>query len=104
LYGQVLAVDHVSFEVGKGQIVGFLGPNGAGKSTTLRMLTCYMPPTSGGATVNGFDIFHESMQVRQNLGYLPENVPLYTEMRVEEYLDYRGRLRRMDRGTRRSRI
>lgn len=103
-YGHVLAVDHISFEVGKGQIVGFLGPNGAGKSTTLRMLTCYLPPTSGGATINGFDIFHESEQVRQNLGYLPENVPLYLEMRVEEYLDFRGRLRGMDRSSRRTRI
>jgi ABC-2 type transport system ATP-binding protein len=102
-YGHVLAVDHVSFEVGKGQIVGFLGPNGAGKSTTLRMLTCYLPPTSGGATINGFDIFRQSEQVRQNLGYLPENVPLYLEMRVDEYLDFRGRLRGMDRDSRRKR-
>src|SRR5688572_30159183 len=83
-YGHVLAVDRISFEVARGQIVGFLGPNGAGKSTTLRILTCYLPPTSGGATVNGFDIFHQSMEVRENLGYLPENVPLYTEMRVDE--------------------
>jgi gliding motility-associated transport system ATP-binding protein len=104
IYGQVLAVDGISFDVSKGQIVGFLGPNGAGKSTTLRMLTCYLPPTSGGATVNGFDIFHQSEQVRENLGYLPENVPLYTEMRVEEYLDFRGRLRKMDRPSRRQRI
>jgi len=104
VYGQTLAVDRVSFEVPKGQVVGFLGPNGAGKSTTIRMLSCYLPPTSGGATVNGFDIFHQSMQVRQNLGYLPENCPLYTEMRVEEYLDFRGRLREMDRETRKKRI
>jgi ABC-2 type transport system ATP-binding protein len=104
VYGQTLAVDHVSFEVAKGQIVGFLGPNGAGKSTTLRMLTCYLPPTTGGATVNGFDIFHQSGQVRENLGYLPENVPLYTEMKVEEYLDFRGQLRKMDRALRRKRI
>jgi ABC-2 type transport system ATP-binding protein len=104
MYGPVLAVDAVSFDVSKGQIVGFLGPNGAGKSTTLRMLTCYLPPTSGGATINGFDIFHQSEQVRQNLGYLPENVPLYTEMRVEEYLDFRGRLRGMARQLRRQRI
>src|SRR6188508_1015223 len=103
-YGQTLAVDRVSFEVPKGQIVGFLGPNGAGKSTTLKMLTCYLPPTSGGATVNGFDIFHQSEQVRQSLGYLPENVPLYTEMKVEEYLDFRGRLRKMPREDRRKRI
>jgi ABC-2 type transport system ATP-binding protein len=104
VYGQTLAVDHISFEVEKGQIVGFLGPNGAGKSTTLRMLTCYLPPTSGGAIVNGFDIFHESEKVRENLGYLPESVPLYTEMRVEEYLDFRGRLRKMNRNTRMRRI
>jgi len=103
-YGTTLAVDRVSFDVPKGQIVGFLGPNGAGKSTTLRMLTCYLPPTSGGATVNGFDIFHQSEDVRENLGYLPENVPLYTEMKVTEYLDFRGRLRKMDRATRRKRI
>jgi ABC-2 type transport system ATP-binding protein len=103
-YGQTLAVDHVTFTVPKGQIVGFLGPNGAGKSTTLKMLTCYLPPTSGGATVNGFDIFHQSEQVRANLGYLPENVPLYGEMKVRDYLDFRGRLRKMDRAQRRSRI
>lgn len=104
VYGQTLAVAHISFEVGKGQIVGFLGPNGAGKSTTLKMLTCYLPPTSGGATINGFDIFHQSVQVREHLGYLPENVPLYTEMKVREYLDFRGRLRKMDRATRLKRI
>src|SRR5437016_8525076 len=104
VYGQTLAVDRISFDVAKGQIVGFLGPNGAGKSTTLRMLTCYLPPTSGGATVNGFDIFHQSQQVRENLGYLPENVPLYTEMKVEEYLDFRGQLRKMPRPERRKRI
>jgi ABC-2 type transport system ATP-binding protein len=103
-YGHVLAVDHISFEVAKGQIVGFLGPNGAGKSTTLKMLTCYLPPTSGTATVNGYDIFHQSQQVRENLGYLPENTPLYTEMKVEEYLDFRGRLRGMKRDERRKRI
>lgn len=99
-YGNTLAVDHISFEVPKGQIVGFLGPNGAGKSTTIRMLTCYLPPSSGGATINGFDIFHQSRQVRESLGYVPENVPLYTEMRVEEYLDFRGKLRKLDRATR----
>ncbi len=103
-YGPNLAVDQISFEVPKGQVVGFLGPNGAGKSTTLRMLTCYLPPTSGGATINGFDIFHQSEQVRENLGYLPENVPLYLEMRVEEYLDFRGRLRKMPRAERRKRM
>lgn len=104
VYGQTLAVDNISFEVGKGQIVGFLGPNGAGKSTTLRMLTCYMPPTSGGAKINGHDIFFESQKVRENLGYLPENCPLYTEMKVHEYLDFRGQLRGMDRASRRKRM
>ena len=103
-YGHVLAVDRISFEVEKGQIVGFLGPNGAGKSTTLKMPTCYLPPTSGTATVNGFDIFHQSQQVRDNLGYLPENTPLYLEMKVDEYLDFRGRLRGMPRDERRKRI
>jgi ABC-2 type transport system ATP-binding protein len=104
VYGQTVAVDHISFDVSQGQIVGFLGPNGAGKSTTLKMLTCYLPPTSGGASVNGFDIFHQSEQVRQHLGYLPENVPLYTEMKVREYLDFRGRLRKMPRAERRKGI
>ncbi|HUB25126.1 MAG TPA: ATP-binding cassette domain-containing protein [Tepidisphaeraceae bacterium] len=103
-YGTVLAVDKVSFDVPKGQIVGFLGPNGAGKSTTLRMLTCYLSPTSGTATINGFNIFHDSDMVRENLGYLPENVPLYLEMRVEEYLEFRGRLRKMPRAERLKRI
>ncbi|HLL89714.1 MAG TPA: ATP-binding cassette domain-containing protein [Tepidisphaeraceae bacterium] len=102
-YGPTLAVDNVSFEVPKGQVVGFLGPNGAGKSTTIRMLTCYLPPTRGTATVNGFDIFHRSKRVRENLGYLPESVPLYTEMRVDEYLDFRGQLRKMPRADRRKR-
>jgi ABC-2 type transport system ATP-binding protein len=104
MYGQTLAVDQISFDVDKGQIVGFLGPNGAGKSTTLKMLTCYLPPTSGGATVNGFDIFHQSEKVRENLGYLPENVPMYGEMRVTDYLDFRARLRKMDRARRKQRI
>ena len=91
-YGQTLAVDHISFDVPKGQIVGFLGPNGAGKSTTLKVLTCYLPPTSGGASVNGFDIFKQSEKVRENLGYLPETVPLYTDLTTYEYLDFRGRI------------
>ncbi len=104
VYGHTRAVDEVSFDIEKGQIVGFLGPNGAGKSTTIKMLTCYLPPTGGQATVNGFDIFHQSHEVRESLGYLPENVPLYTEMRVEEYLDFRGQLRKMNRADRRQRL
>jgi ABC-2 type transport system ATP-binding protein len=104
VYGQTVAVDSVSFEVPKGEVVGFLGPNGAGKSTTIRMLTCYLAPTSGGASVAGFDIFHQSDQVRENLGYLPENAPLYSEMRVEEYLNFRGQLRGMSPDDRKKRI
>lgn len=92
-YGGVVAVDGLSFEVAKGEIVGFLGPNGAGKSTTMRMLSCYLPPTSGRAEVAGFDVFNESLRAREHIGYLPENVPLYQDMRVNEYLSYRGSLK-----------
>jgi ABC-2 type transport system ATP-binding protein len=104
MYGSFTAVDHISFEVPKGTILGFLGPNGAGKTTTIRMLTCYMPPTSGSAQVAGYDVFTESLKVKQHIGYLPESTPLYTEMRVGEYLDFRGRLRGMDREERQRRI
>ncbi len=103
-YGTLLAVDDVSFEVPKGSIVGFLGPNGAGKSTTIRMLTCYLPPTAGTARVAGHDIFFESLEVREKVGYLPESNPLYTDMRVSEYLEFRAKLRGMDRATRQARI
>jgi ABC-2 type transport system ATP-binding protein len=103
-YGKFLAVDHISFEVPKGSIVGFLGPNGAGKTTTIRMLTCFMPPTSGTASVAGFDVFTQSMEVRSRVGYLPENAPIYTEMRVEEYLSYRGKLKGIERSVLKSRV
>ena len=103
-YGNFLAVDNISFEVPKGVIVGFLGPNGAGKTTTIRMLTCYMPPTSGTATVAGHDVFTDSLNVRRNIGYLPESTPLYTEMRIREYLDFKARLRGMGREERRKAI
>ena len=103
-YGNFLAVDNISFEVPKGVIVGFLGPNGAGKTTTIRMLTCYMPPTSGTATVAGHDVFLDSLNVRRNIGYLPESTPLYTEMRIREYLDFKARLRGMPRDERRKAI
>ena len=96
-FGPVQAVDEISFEVDKGQVVGFLGLNGAGKTTTMRILTTYLPATSGVARVAGFDVMSQSMQVRQNIGYLPDNVPLYPEMRVEEYLDYRAKLKGVDR-------
>src|SRR5712672_4319043 len=92
-YARNVAVDNISFEVGKGEIVGFLGPNGAGKTTTMRILASYMPASSGRATVAGFDVFSESLKARRHLGYLPENVPLYHDMRVNEYLRYRGALK-----------
>src|SRR5215470_6476668 len=87
-YGPVAAIRDVSFSVEPGQIIGFLGPNGAGKTTTMRILSCFMPATSGIARVAGFDVFSHSMEVRRRIGYLPENVPLYTELRVADYLDF----------------
>ena len=87
------AIQDLNFEVGKGEIMGFLGPNGAGKTTTMRILASFMPPTSGRATVAGFDVFAQSLQARAHLGYMPENVPLYSDMRVTEYLDYRAALK-----------
>lgn len=92
-YAGRTAVDRLTFQVEPGQIVGFLGPNGAGKSTTMRILAGYMPPTSGRATVNGHDVFDESIEVRRSIGYMPEMAPLYTDMRVEEYLRFRGELK-----------
>src|SRR5262245_5681966 len=103
-YGPVLAVDHIHFQVAPGELVGFLGPNGAGKTTTMRVLTTFLPATSGVATVLGFDVMNDSMKVRENIGYLPESVPLYPEMRVEEYLTYRARLKNVDRSIRRARV
>lgn len=92
-FAGITAVDDISFHIGAGEIVGFLGPNGAGKSTTMRMLSCFLPATSGAARVAGFDIFRQSRDVRRHLGYMPEGVPLYTDLRVEEYLRYRARLK-----------
>jgi len=92
-YAGRTAVNHISFRVEPGEIVGFLGPNGAGKSTTMRILSGYMPATSGRASVAGFDVFHQSIQVRQNVGYMPENAPLYTDMKVKEYLRFRAELK-----------
>src|SRR3954469_21059479 len=103
-FGPVMAIDGVTFEVDKGQVVGFLGLNGAGKTTTMRILTTYLPATSGVARVAGFDVMSQSMDVRKNIGYLPDNVPLYAEMRVEEYLDYRAKLKGVDRKKRRERL
>jgi ABC-2 type transport system ATP-binding protein len=92
-YARNTAVDHISFEVEKGQIVGFLGPNGAGKTTTMRVLTCFLPPTSGAATVAGFDVLEAPLEVKKRIGYLPEAPPLYLEMRTAEYLTFVGRLK-----------
>jgi gliding motility-associated transport system ATP-binding protein len=94
-YARTLAVDHISFEVQKGQIVGFLGPNGAGKTTTMRILTCFLPPTDGGATVAGFDVLQQPMEVKRRIGYLPETPPVYPEMEVSEYLTFVGKLKGM---------
>jgi ABC-2 type transport system ATP-binding protein len=103
-YGIVQAVDRVSFEIQPGELVGFLGNNGAGKSTTMRILTTYLPASSGTARVAGHDVMYESDAVRRTLGYLQESVPLYPDMRVEEYLEYRARIKGVERTVRRSRI
>src|SRR6202049_1550173 len=92
-YARTVAVDHISFEVQKGQIVGFLGPNGAGKTTTMRILTCFLPPSEGTADVAGFDVLEQPMEVKKRIGYLPETPPLYPEMAVEEHLTFVGRLK-----------
>jgi ABC-2 type transport system ATP-binding protein len=92
-----MAVDSISFSIDQGQIVGFLGPNGAGKTTTIRMLTCFLPATQGRASVLGYDVFEQSIEVRRRIGYLPEATPVYPEMRVEEYLRYRARLKGVPR-------
>src|SRR6266581_2935738 len=92
-YSRNTAVDHISFEVEKGQIVGFLGPNGAGKTTTMRILTCFLPPSSGTATVAGFDVLEAPLEVKKRIGYLPEAPPLYLELRTTDYLAFVGRLK-----------
>src|SRR5947209_1675257 len=92
-YAGQTAIRDLNFEVGQGEIMGFLGPNGAGKTTTMRILAGFMPATSGRASIAGFDVFEQSLQARSRLGYMPENVPLYNDMRVTEYLDYRAALK-----------
>ena len=92
-FGERTAVDHISFAVNKGEILGFLGPNGAGKTTTMRMLTSFMPATSGTALIAGFDVFDNSLEVRRHIGYLPENPPVYPDMTVESYLDFVARIK-----------
>jgi ABC-2 type transport system ATP-binding protein len=103
-FGPVLAVDRISFQVARGELVGLLGPNGAGKTSTMRILTTYLPATSGTASVGGFDVRTQSMEARDQIGYLPESVPLYPEMRVEEYLEFRGKLKGLARASRQQRL
>jgi len=102
-FADVVAVDDISFHVERGEVVGFLGPNGAGKSTTMRIITGFLPATAGTVTVAGYDVAAQSLEARRHIGYLPENVPLYPEMRVSEYLDFRGKLKGLARRRRRSR-
>jgi ABC-2 type transport system ATP-binding protein len=96
-YARNVAVDHISFQVDKGQIVGFLGPNGAGKTTTMRMLTCFLPPTDGTAEVAGFDVSENPMEVKKRIGYLPESPPVYPEMEVIEYLNFVGHIKGVEK-------
>jgi ABC-2 type transport system ATP-binding protein len=98
-YARNIAVDHISFQIEKGQIVGFLGPNGAGKTTTMRMLTCFMPPTDGTAIVAGYDVQEHPMEVKRRIGYLPETPPVYPDMEVIEYLDFVGRIKGLEKST-----
>src|SRR5271154_6319127 len=103
-YARTVAVDHISFEVEKGQIVGFLGPNGAGKTTTMRMLTCFLPPTAGTAIVAGFDVLEQPLEVKRRIGYLPQTPPLYPEMSAAEYLEFVGKLKGLSGSVLRQRI
>lgn len=103
-FGDVRALDQVDFEVRKGEVVGFLGPNGAGKSTTMRILTCFISPSAGSATVHGYDVFDDPLEVRRKIGYLPQRAPLYPEMNVWEYLEFTSQVRGLDQGTFRGRL
>jgi len=96
-YGDLTAIEDVTFNVGKGEILAFLGPNGAGKTTTMRILTCFMPATGGTATVAGYDIFEHPQEVKRHIGYLPESPPLYTELTVTEYLGFVSRIKGIER-------
>jgi|SRR5436190_1900307 len=103
-YGEYPAVRNVSFEVPRGRVVGFLGPNGAGKSTTMRIIAGYLTATGGKATIDGRDVFWDPIEARKRIGYMPENCPLYGEMRVDEYLKFRGGLKGLSSGDRRKRL
>src|SRR5580704_10414693 len=103
-YARTISVDQISFEVAKGQIVGFLGPNGAGKTTTMRMLTCFLPASSGSATVAGFDVLEKPLEVKKRIGYLPETPPIYPEMETAEYLSFVGQLKGLSGADLRKRV
>jgi ABC-2 type transport system ATP-binding protein len=103
-YAHTTAVDQISFQIQRGQIVGFLGPNGAGKTTTMRMLTCFLTPTSGTATVAGYDILEQPLEVKKRIGYLPEMPPVYPEMRIAEYLSFVGQLKGLSGSNLRARV
>jgi ABC-2 type transport system ATP-binding protein len=103
-YGDVVAVDDVSFRIERGEVVGFLGPNGAGKTTTMRMLTGFLPPSDGSARIAGHDIFDAPLEARRAVGYLPETPPLYPEMRVTGYVDYVARIKDVPRAQRRAKV
>jgi len=103
-YGDFPALEDVSFEVDRGKILAFLGPNGAGKSTTMKILTGYLSPTSGGATIGGLDVVEHSIEIRRRLGYLPETTPLYYDMQVNEFLAFAARLRKIPASERRGRL
>jgi ABC-2 type transport system ATP-binding protein len=104
VYGNKAAIDNLTFTVQQGEVVGFLGPNGAGKTTTMRVLSCYMPPTSGTARVGGYDIRTQALDVRRRIGYLPEHVPLYTDLTVTQYLNFVAEAKGLSRLTRRQRV
>src|SRR5215472_17250590 len=103
-YARHVAVNNISFEVGKGEIVGFLGKNGAGKTTTMRVLTCFLPPTAGKASVAGFDVIEQSLDVKKNIGYLPETPPVYPEMEIADYLTFVAKLKGLPSGEIKKRV
>src|SRR5204863_4328095 len=103
-FGNVRALDNVNFEVQRGEVVGFLGPNGAGKSTTMRILTCFISPTSGAAKVHGCDVFDDPLGARERIGYLPQRAPLYTDMNVWEYLEFAAQIRGLEPGKFKTRL
>ncbi|WP_243664772.1 ABC transporter ATP-binding protein [Rhodothermus marinus] len=103
-YGSEVAVDRISFTVRSGEVLGFLGPNGAGKTTTMKVITCYLPPTEGTVLVDGLDVRHDSLAIRQKIGYLPENTPLYPDMVTYDYLEFMAAMRGLDGAARRRRL